>query len=232
MIQKKIHYCWYGKKELPGQVKRCIASWEETLHDYEIICWNESNSPLDHPFVAKSLNAGRYAFASDYVRLWALYHHGGIYLDTDMLVFRSLDPFLDNQVFFGYEKSGSELISAGIIGSTKNNSFIKFLVDHYDSLNFAESEMENLLIPLIITKQYSDWHNKLEVRLYPYDYFYPLPYEARNEKVAVDFYNTSNTYAVHLWSKSWWSKRDAIGHFISVCTKYIIKKTKSFFKSI
>ena len=41
MIPKKIHYCWFGRKELPEKAKKCIASWKKYCPDFEIIEWNE-----------------------------------------------------------------------------------------------------------------------------------------------------------------------------------------------
>ena len=43
MIPKKIHYCWFGKAEIPERFKEYIASWKKFCPDYEIIEWNETN---------------------------------------------------------------------------------------------------------------------------------------------------------------------------------------------
>ena len=43
MIPKRIHYCWFGGKEKPKSVKKCIESWKKNAKGYEIIEWNEDN---------------------------------------------------------------------------------------------------------------------------------------------------------------------------------------------
>lgn len=85
MIPKIIHYCWFGGKELPIEVKKCIASWRKMCPDYEIIRWDESNFDVgQHPFVREAYKAKVWAFVSDYARLKVVYDNGGIYLDTDV----------------------------------------------------------------------------------------------------------------------------------------------------
>lgn len=93
-IPKKIHYCWFGKGEKPKIVKMCIESWREKLPEYEIKEWNEENFDISiNNYVKQAYEAKKYAFVSDYVRLYALYIEGGIYMDTDVEVLKSLDEF-------------------------------------------------------------------------------------------------------------------------------------------
>lgn len=84
MIPKIIHYVWLGGKELNPLGQKCLASWKQFLPGWEIRRWDESNSPVHHPFVQKMLEEGKYAFASDWIRLHALVEQGGLYLDTDL----------------------------------------------------------------------------------------------------------------------------------------------------
>ena len=100
MIPKKIHYCWFGGNPLPETVQRCINSWRKFCPDYEIIEWNESNYNIHKiPFIAEAYDAKKYAFVSDYARLDIIYNEGGIYLDTDVELIRSLDTLLSNNSF-------------------------------------------------------------------------------------------------------------------------------------
>ena len=95
MIPKKIHYCWFGGNPLPEDVKEYIASWRKYCPDYEIIEWNESNFDINCcAYVKEAYEAKKWAFVTDYVRLYALYHHGGIYMDTDVEVVKSLNDLL------------------------------------------------------------------------------------------------------------------------------------------
>ena len=104
MIPKKIHYVWVGGKEKPNDIKKCIKSWKKHLKDYEIKEWNESNFDINsHPFTKGAYAAKKWAYVSDYIRMYALYNEGGIYLDTDNLVLENLDKFLKDRAFVGFE---------------------------------------------------------------------------------------------------------------------------------
>ena len=102
-IPKRLIYCWFGKWEKNDLMKSCMKTWEEKLPDYEIIEFNEENSPINKPFVKKMLSEKKYAFASDYVRIWALYNFGWVYLDTDVELVKDLDDLLDDNLFIWFE---------------------------------------------------------------------------------------------------------------------------------
>ena len=105
-IPKTIHYCWFGRGEKPEIVKKCIDTWKDKLSDYEIIEWNEDNFDINqNDYVKEAYKAKKFAFVSDYVRVYALYNYGGIYLDTDVEVFKSFDDVLDNESFWGFEQT-------------------------------------------------------------------------------------------------------------------------------
>ena len=89
-IPKVIHYCWFGKGEMNDRAKLCLKSWQEKLPDYEIKVWNEDNFDIlwQCDFVRQAYEAGKYAYVADVARLWALYTEGGIYMDTDVEVYK------------------------------------------------------------------------------------------------------------------------------------------------
>lgn len=210
MIPKKIHYCWFGPKPLPKLVIKCIETWKVHFPDYEFYLWNESNSPMHETFVQEAYTAKKYAFVSDYVRFWALLKHGGIYMDTDMYVIKSMNNLLENSCFFGFETSENKVLSCGVIGCEVNNEFIKLIIDKYHVLHFSVSELHNLVLPRVITPIYEKFENKNYIKIYPYDYFYPFPYEKRDEIANFMDFATKNTYAIHLWNLSWVSSFDKI----------------------
>jgi len=177
--------------------KDCLSSWQRLLPDYEIKLWNEDSLNLAHySFASKAYTLKKYAFVSDVVRLHALYYEGGVYLDTDMLLLRSLDPFLNYKVFLGYDSDNS--LNASIIGAEKNNPYIKKMLREYDSFSFDLAKKKT--IPLVISSIQVDSN----VTCFKKEYFYPLPFEKKTE----DYRNfiTKNTVAVHLWNHSWKDK--------------------------
>lgn len=115
-IPKVIHYCWFGKGEKSNLSEKCIQSWKEKLEGYEIIEWNEENFNINcNKYVKEAYERKKYAFVSDYVRLYVLYNYGGIYLDTDVEVLKTFDQFLVNDSFVGFEDK--ELISTGALAT-------------------------------------------------------------------------------------------------------------------
>ena len=95
MIPKKIHYVWVGTAEKPDSVIKCIESWKKYCPDYEIIEWgNEEFEKIKNKYARQAFENKKWAFVSDYIRLYALYNHGGIYLDTDVEITQNIDRFL------------------------------------------------------------------------------------------------------------------------------------------
>lgn len=105
MIPKKIHYCWFGGQPIPDKMKSFIATWYKYCPDYEFIKWDENNFDVNNsiPFVREAYKHKKYAFVSDYARLCALYNEGGIYLDTDIVLIKPLDAYLNNRFFTSIE---------------------------------------------------------------------------------------------------------------------------------
>lgn len=207
MIPKVIHYCWFGGKEKPKDVLSFIASWKKYCPDYTIREWNESNFDIHCcPYVEQAYQYEKWAFVSDVARLYALYIEGGIYLDTDVEVVRSLDCLLQNKGFLGFE--GSRWIATNIIGVESNNVIIKQFLEHYYKRSFIREngsldmttnveELTKLLQKTCGLALNGSMQQLDSFMVYPSDYFSPYDYiQGRINK-------TSNTYTVHWFSQSW-----------------------------
>ncbi len=134
MIPKKIHYVWVGGKEKPKDIKRCIDTWKGHLSDYEIIEWNETNFDINaHPFVRAAYDAKKWAFVSDYIRASVIYEHGGIYLDTDVLILDNFDDFLNNKAFVGFENPDHPFTA--VFGAEAGHPLVKDMLLYYDNLD-------------------------------------------------------------------------------------------------
>lgn len=210
MIPKVIHYCWFGGKRKPKLVRECISSWKKILPEYKIVEWNETNSDLTHPFVKFAYSKKKWAFVADYVRLNVLSIHGGIYLDTDMIVLKSLNDLLDNKCFFGAEDL--KFISCGIIGCVPNFKFIDECRVRYDEIIFDEN-FNSFTIPKIISKQFREYNSfngdfaeiieLNEIKIFPKLYFYSMSIDKKDNNRNYNIYIDNLSYAVHLWSSSW-----------------------------
>lgn len=138
MIPKKIHYIWFGRGEKNERVQHCIESWRRILPDYEIVEWNEDNFPFECEFFKEAYNRGKWAYAADVARMWILLNEGGIYMDTDVEVYKPLDEFL-GKAFIGFEDE--RYLSTAVIGCEKGNPVIETILGLYKSINFKEYEI-------------------------------------------------------------------------------------------
>lgn len=180
MIPKVIHYTWFSGEKFPDKIQHCINSWLNFMPDWEFRLWDmESIKGIDSMFLKEALSAKKWAFASDFVRLYAIYHYGGIYLDTDVLVLKSLEPLLNNVVFIGREQSihihgtTKVYLSSHCFGAESSNPYIYKCLQYYDNRHFITSQHEDLpnslkysmeLLPFIqseIAKQYGYNDNAL-----------------------------------------------------------------------
>ncbi len=143
-IPKIIHYCWFGNSEIPRDQQDYMKSWN-ILSDYKIMEWNSNNFAFeDNVYCNTALSKNKWVFQSDYCRLKVLYEYGGIYLDTDVKVFKNFEPLLDNEVFINFIYNSS--IGMGVIGAKPKSKFIKELLDIYDNMILDYTQNEQLKI--------------------------------------------------------------------------------------
>ena len=117
-IPKKIHYCWLSDEPLPARFKDCFESWTRVMPDYEIVRWDKQRfDTASNTFVREACQTKRWAFAADYIRLYAIFKEGGIYLDADVFVRRRFDDFLKYGFFTAveYHKHIAEILKAGLL---------------------------------------------------------------------------------------------------------------------
>lgn len=206
MIPKVIHYCWFGGNPLPEEAVRCINSWKKYCPDYVIKEWNEKNFDIECcKYVREAYDAKKWAFITDYVRLYALVIEGGIYMDTDVEVVKPLDDFLHHQAFSGFQTVDS--IPTGIMACEKSFEPFAELLAEYDSREFITDNGELNIIPntVYITNLFLKYglrlNNSYQVvrgfALYPSDYFCAKSYHTGI------VHTTENTHTIHHFAGSW-----------------------------
>lgn len=202
MIPKIIHYTWFSGEPFPEKIQQCIDSWKKHLPNYEFKLWDmEAIKSIDSIFLREALEEKKWAYAADYVRLYAIYHVGGIYLDTDVVVYKSFDSLLHSKAFIGKECSihfeggyTAQYLSSHCFGAEKGHPFIKDCLDYYQERHFLTSPIVKLpqplrynfvLLPYIqaeIARQYGyEWRPLLQevqmckdgIVIYPSDFFDP-----------------------------------------------------------
>lgn len=198
MIPKIIHLCWLSGNPYPPLIRSCIDSWKKYLPDYTIMLWDinriDVNSNL---WLKQSFDNKKYAFAADYIRFYALYNYGGIYLDADVEVLKSFDSLLDGTYFVGEEASGD--IEAAVLGVEKNLPWIKKCLDYYTDRPFIKSDgtFDVKPVPLLMKKVLSQYS---EIKIFPFYYFSPKDYNVGKVKIS------SETYCIHHFDGKWVKK--------------------------
>lgn len=138
-IPKIIHYCWFGGNPIPENLQQCIDTWKKFMPDYVIMRWDESNCSFDeNPFIREAYEEKKWAFVSDYYRLVALLKCGGIYLDTDVKVYRRFDDLLQYPAFLNFNYDC--VIGTAVIGAEKNSKLIAGILDMYDKTVLLSQE--------------------------------------------------------------------------------------------
>ena len=210
MIPKVIHYCWFGKGKKPDLFDKCIQSWRLFCPDYKIQEWNESNFDINCcAYVREAYDRKKYAFVTDYVRLFVMYMYGGIYMDTDVEVVGSLDRFLSHEAFSGFESEKD--IPTGIMAGEQNFPLYRTLLDYYNNRHFVDKEgnIDTTTNVVIITKILLERgfvpNGRFQIvdglALYPRDYFCPL------DDATGILHDSINTVTIHWFNKSWVPRR-------------------------
>lgn len=142
MIPKIIHYSWFSGDPYPEWIEKCINTWKGKLEGYEFILWDMARleEEIDAPFVKEAISKRKWAFAADYTRLYAIYKYGGIWFDTDVELFKSLDDVLDCEMFIGKESWPDEnrevYLTSHCMGAIPAHPFIKECLDYYKDRHF------------------------------------------------------------------------------------------------
>ncbi|RYD96675.1 MAG: glycosyl transferase, partial [Sphingobacteriales bacterium] len=199
-IPKLIHYCWFGGRPLDELSLRCMDTWQEQLSGYVVRRWDEQTFDIDAApaFVREAYAKKKFAFVSDYVRAWALYGEGGIYLDTDVSIRRSLDAFLVHEAFSGFERAGFPFTA--LWAAAQGHIWPRLVRDDYENRSFSEATNTSLVTDLLVQRFGAD----------------PSRDELQFLKEGIVIYPSSHfctdlppNYACHHFNGSWLNKGSA-----------------------
>lgn len=207
MIPRTIHYCWFGQGAMPELATKCIDSWHKFMPEYKYKLWNEENFDVNAvSYTKEAYEARKFAFVTDYVRLWALYSEGGIYMDTDVEILKPLDDLLHLSAFTGYEGSKTQPPVTGLMASVPKGEWVKEQLDSYKEAHFIKEDgsydmtTNTLRISRIMRNngfvQTGKYGVYKDLHVFPSEYFCP-------RQTTGEFFLTENTYCDHHFMGTW-----------------------------
>lgn len=221
MIPKIIHICWLSGDEFPKEIRVCLNTWKSILPDYSIWLWGKRpKDSLGLDITEKTFDINsikwtkqafenkKYAFAADYIRLYAVYNFGGIYLDSDVMMFKSFNDLLELPYFLGEDFIHG--FEPAIFGAEKECKWIKDVMCIYNTLEFhsEESFMNNMALPKVFHRQLTQKYrfhyatkindfSKLNsvITIFPKEWF--------NSRNYIKSIKSINAYCSHQFAGSW-----------------------------
>ena len=225
MIPKVIHYCWFSEDPFPPKIAECIASWKKYMPDHQIKRWSAKNFDINSvQLVREAYIAKKWAFATDYIRLYALYNEGGIYLDSDVLLHQNIEPLLQSDYVSAielhpidkkaYKQSTTpdfkrkESVScidgvglqAAFMASIPHHPFVEKCLVQYENISLNQILERNLLAPAmqaLAAEQFGFTYKNEEQHLSYSMALYPTSVIGQNA------YEIKGRTATHLCAGSW-----------------------------
>lgn len=247
MIPKIIHYSWLSDNPKPDYIKKFMGTWHNFLNDYEFVLWDMKKlKEAKSKFAEEAVSVGKWAFAADFIRFYAVFNYGGIWLDTDVEVFKSFDDFLNHEVFFGRESwiqnNNKRYPTAHTFGAIKGHPFIADCLEYYKKNNFIKSNIPNLkdeerfnmkICPEVMSEVAEKYGYSADRETDNYQvlnndiHIYPSWYFCRPEYKPIEM-----VYSIHRCAASW--RTDRLPNFsFSEPKKMTIKiRTKMFLSKI
>ena len=179
--------------------------------------WNENTFDVSVcPFTQQAYENKKWAFVSDYVRVWALNEYGGWYLDTDIEILQPLSPYEENRLVLGTDHDGA---LTALMGSEKGHLFWSKVLEHYEKMNFVNEDgtlntaVNNTYLQDLLSEygyKFENKHQELEdgIRIYPDEYFHVADVERGTLN------QTSNSVAIHWHTLLWTSKSSHLARFV------------------
>ncbi len=214
-IPKVIHYCWFGRGDIPAQFLSYIESWHRYCPEYEIIRWDETNYDVTKSrYMKQAYDAGKWAFVSDYARLDIIHQYGGIYLDTDVELIKNLDDLLYDEMYCGFEQNNYVNFGLGF-GAIAGHDVLAELMEWYNNMDFVNKDGKYnqtacavYQLQAMVKRGFSVsnvYQCKDKIALYPSEVLAP------QNLLGDEIHITENTYSIHHYSSTWWDDEATTG---------------------
>lgn len=214
IIPKTIHYCWFGDNPMPKHFQDNIDTWQRCCPDYEIVRWDESNYDITkNRYMKQAYEEKKWGFVPDYARLDIINQHGGIYLDTDVKLLRSLDDLLIFNMFCGFENNSYVAFGLGF-GACKNHRILKTMLNEYNQMEFRRGDgtLNLTASPKYQTRTLEKYGLKRNGHIQIYDEFVVLSSEYFAPINEYGFGNpTKNSFSIHQYAATWFNSEQQKG---------------------
>ena len=165
---------------MPWYINTYIDMTREKYPDFEIKIWGEKDfNPKTVPYTSRALDAQKWAFISDYLRVKILHEEGGVYLDTDMVPINDMRPLLKNSIVIGWEYN--KLVSTGFTAAIPGHPFFRKILDAYEGFKPEDNDYNFLVNNELWTYELKNSYGlKLDgkqqlllgdIMIYPQDHF-------------------------------------------------------------
>ena len=212
---------------MPELAKKCIESWHKYMPNWQYMEWNERTIAdyckknnfqlplISNRYCKEAFMSCKYAFVSDYIRLWVLENEGGVYMDVDFEVYKSLEPLLDckESAFVGREGSKRQPVMLGVMSAEVGCPWITEMREMYDDRVFIKPDGTFDMTTNVSYFAASGIHEKYAssefafsysggkrnvpfLHIYPVDYFCPILTTGEDIR-------SENTYCEHKGLNSW-----------------------------
>lgn len=229
MIPKKVHYCWFGNNQKSKLIKKCIASWRKYLPDWEIIEWNENNYDVyKNEYISAAYTDQKWAFVVDFARFDILNQQGGVFLDADVELLKTIpQELLEHEAFTGFE-TGRTVAPGLIFASVAGHPMLTEIIEVYGTKKYGQKingKTETIvdIVTEILDKNGLKKNNELQningIIVYPQEYFCCFNHETQNFDIKEE------TISIHHYAASWspWYRR-AYFKTIKVAAKVLGKE--------
>lgn len=152
MIPRILHYIWLSGDSYPAEIQSCIDSWRKWMPDWQFMLWDMDRiKDMDIPWLNETIAERKWAFASDFIRVYAVVNYGGVYLDSDCRVYRSFNFLLNQPSFIGKEWmihnvgfSTEQHLTSHCFGAVSGHPFFQRCLDYYMNRHFILSNDSSL----------------------------------------------------------------------------------------
>jgi hypothetical protein len=192
-------------RTVPAETSEQVEAWWERFEElhpgWDCKTYREPIDPAEWPLTGDLFDrCANGAQKAGLIRLEALHRDGGIYVDSDVEPFRSLEPLLHCQAFAAWEDETTA--PDAVLGCRPGHPAFELMISK------ARASIEGggdawLSGPGVTTEVLP---NRSDVLVLPPGAFYPYSYLQKHKRAEVTPESQPWVFAVHHWHHSWGSE--------------------------